>query len=119
MQSLHPLQFLKKGEVIAAIRMGLVGVNGYLELRSPFSSSFSGFSYRRLAIPCFPRGQIRSIRMGKTLAHLGPRPVVDLHCAWLKVAERVLRENVRGLSEAALLEKVGAMGQSVFGLRSQ
>ena len=42
-------------------------------------------------IPCFPRHTIGNHRMGLTLAHLGPRPVISLHTAGLKVGEIMAR----------------------------
>lgn len=35
----------------------------------------------------YPNYQVGSYRMGKTLAYLGPKPIIDLHCAGLKVGQ--------------------------------
>lgn len=35
----------------------------------------------------YPSYKVGSFRMGKTLAYLGPKPIIDLHCAGLKVGE--------------------------------
>lgn len=39
------------------------------------------------AISYYPEYTVGSVRMGKTLAYLGPKPIIDLHCAGLKVGE--------------------------------
>lgn len=48
-------------------------------------------------INCYPDYEVGSFRMGKTLAYLGPKPIIDLHCAGLKVGEMMFRENTNGL----------------------
>lgn len=35
----------------------------------------------------YPDYKVGNYRMGKTLAYLGPKPIIDLHCAGLKVGE--------------------------------
>lgn len=42
-------------------------------------------------IKYYPEYKVGSFRMGKTLAHIGPKPVIDLHCAGLKVGEIMYR----------------------------
>lgn len=43
---------------------------------------------------CFyPDYRVGSYRMGKTLAYLGPKPIIDLHCAGLKVGEIMYKGN--------------------------
>ncbi len=49
-------------------------------------------------IPCFPRHSIGTRRMGMTLAHLGPKPVISLHTAGLKVGELMARERLSNRS---------------------
>jgi hypothetical protein len=49
-------------------------------------------------IPCFPQKRVGKFRMGMTLAELGPKPVIDLHCAGLKVGEVMARARVGGKS---------------------
>jgi len=49
-------------------------------------------------IPYFPQRRLGKDRMGMTLADLGPRPVIDLHCAGLKVGEEMARSRLRGKS---------------------
>lgn len=69
----------------------------------------------RVGVRCVPGEMGRPGRMGRTLAYLGPRPVVDLHCAGLKVAERLVKERAAGLSETNLPERIGPLGQQVVG----
>jgi hypothetical protein len=47
-------------------------------------------------IPCFPQRRLGKFRMGQTLASLGPKPVIDLHCAGLKVGESMARARLSG-----------------------
>lgn len=47
-------------------------------------------------IPFFPRKKVGKSRMGMTLAELGPKPVIDLHCAGLKVGEIMARARLSG-----------------------
>jgi ubiquinone/menaquinone biosynthesis C-methylase UbiE len=49
-------------------------------------------------IPYFPQKRIGKFRMGMTLAELGPKPVIDLHCAGLKVGEVMARARQSGKS---------------------
>ena len=49
-------------------------------------------------IPFFPQKRIGKFRMGMTLAELGPKPVIDLHCAGLKVGEVMARARLNGKS---------------------
>lgn len=48
--SLHPLVFRRKGRIVAAVPFGLVERDGEKEFRSPFSSSFSGFSHQGITL---------------------------------------------------------------------
>lgn len=52
----------------------------------------------RYNIPYFPQKRIGKFRMGMTLAELGPKPVIDLHCAGLKVGEVMARARLNGKS---------------------
>ncbi|OGM11201.1 hypothetical protein A2Z22_01810 [Candidatus Woesebacteria bacterium RBG_16_34_12] len=47
-------------------------------------------------IPFFPQRRLGKFRMGQTLANLGPKPVIDLHCAGLKVGETMARARLSG-----------------------
>lgn len=49
-------------------------------------------------IPYFPQNRSGKFRMGQTLANLGPKPVIDLHCAGLKVGEVMARARLSGKS---------------------
>lgn len=53
---------------------------------------------RAAGIECFPEPPPAPGHMGWTLADLGPRPVVDLHAAGLKVGELLARARLQGLS---------------------
>lgn len=44
-------------------------------------------------ISFYPKYTVGSFRMGKTLAYLGPKPIIDLHCAGLKVGEIMNKGN--------------------------
>jgi hypothetical protein len=52
----------------------------------------------RYNIPYFPQRRVGNFRMGITLAELGPKPVIDLHCAGLKVGEVMARARLSGKS---------------------
>eukprot|EP00831_Metopus_contortus_P041236 TRINITY_DN3232_c0_g1_i10.p3 TRINITY_DN3232_c0_g1~~TRINITY_DN3232_c0_g1_i10.p3 ORF type:complete len:356 (+),score=46.41 TRINITY_DN3232_c0_g1_i10:2011-3078(+) len=41
----------------------------------------------------YPDYKVGNHRMGKTLAYLGPKPIIDLHCAGLKVGEIMYRNS--------------------------
>lgn len=41
----------------------------------------------------YPDCNVGNYRMGKTLAYLGPKPIIDLHCAGLKVGEIMYKNN--------------------------
>lgn len=43
-------------------------------------------------IKYYPEYNVGRFRMGKTLAYVGPKPVIDLHCAGLKVGELMYRD---------------------------
>ncbi|CAG0999674.1 hypothetical protein METP3_03211 [Methanosarcinales archaeon] len=47
-------------------------------------------------IPYFPKKRVGKYRMGMTLAELGPKPVIDLHCAGLKVGEIMAKARLNG-----------------------
>jgi hypothetical protein len=49
-------------------------------------------------IEYFPKKQLGRSRMGMTLADLGPRPVIELHSAGLKVGEIMARARLEGRS---------------------
>lgn len=49
-------------------------------------------------IPYFPGRRVGKFKMGMTLADLGPKPIIDLHCAGLKVGEVLARARLSGKS---------------------
>lgn len=49
-------------------------------------------------IPCYPKKYVGPLRMGMTLADLGPKPVIDLHCAGLKVGEVMAKARLNGMN---------------------
>jgi hypothetical protein len=49
----------------------------------------------------YPSHEVGARRMGQTLAELGPRPVIELHTAGLKVGETAARARRCGLDAAA------------------
>lgn len=52
----------------------------------------------RYGILHYPLKRTGRLRMGMTFADLGPRPVIDLHCAGLKVGEVMARARLHGKS---------------------
>jgi hypothetical protein len=55
----------------------------------------------------FPSVPVGPKRMSKTLAHLGPKPVIDLHAAGLKVGELMLREMRAGNDSNLVIKTLG------------
>ena len=47
---------------------------------------------RSLQIPVFPFQNGYARRMTRTLAHLGAKPIIDLHAAGLKVGENLYKD---------------------------
>lgn len=47
----------------------------------------------------YPNYKVGSFRMGKTLAYLGSKPIIDLHCAGLKVGELMYKKNVKEFAD--------------------
>ena len=47
-------------------------------------------------IPVVPSHRVGSHRMGRTFAYLGPKPVIELHAAGLKVGEVMARARLEG-----------------------
>lgn len=47
----------------------------------------------------YPNYQVGNFRMGKTLAYLGPKPIIDLHCAGLKVGELMCKNNENQITD--------------------
>jgi hypothetical protein len=57
-------------------------------------------------IPVYPDVELGPHRMAMTLAPLGPRPVVELRAAGLKVGEMMARRQLQGLNEIGRERKV-------------
>lgn len=57
-------------------------------------------------LPLHPAEPVGPHRMSRTLAHLGPRPVIELHAAGLKVGELAARARRAGLSASEAEEAV-------------
>ena len=106
-------QFIRGSDALVIADYGgpevFIGTNGQItatELRdlSPgisvlqFSGTVEVDELSELGIPCFPDGKIGIQRMGMTLADLGPKPIVDLHTAGLKVGEVMSKARLSGKS---------------------
>jgi hypothetical protein len=76
----------------------------------PFAGRVDAAALRRASIWCLPHAGREASRMSRTLAHLGVKPVVDLHCAGLKVAEIVSRHKRGDRDEDALKAALGTRG---------
>lgn len=74
-----------------------------------FAGRIAVKAIRKLGLTVFPGIELQSHRMAKTLAHLGPRPVVELHTAGLKVGEIAARnrnKNSASITSDKLIQKV-------------
>ena len=71
-----------------------------------FAGGVDGAGLGRAGVRCVPAEGCRPGRMGRTLADLGPRPVVDLHAAGLKVGAAAARGRRAGLAGRALADHV-------------
>jgi len=71
-----------------------------------FAGGVDATALGRVGLQCIPREGSAPRRMGRTLADLGPRPVVDLHAAGLKVGAAAARGRRAGLTGGALAEYV-------------
>lgn len=77
----------------------------------PFAGAVDVAALERAGVRCHPAERLEPRRMARTLAHLGPRPVIDLHAAGLKVGELAARARLRGLdADAATAAAVGHGG---------
>jgi hypothetical protein len=63
-----------------------------------FAGGIDAASVRAAGLPLWPAAPVPPRRMSRTLAALGPRPVLALHAAGLKVAELCARARLRGLT---------------------
>ena len=56
---------------------------------------------------CIPNYSLESHRMWRTLSYLGPKPVIELHTAGLKVGELMWNLAKRGLNSHQIIRKLG------------
>lgn len=112
--------FLRKADavVIADYRSAetFIGSEGHIRAEDFFEMSpgisvvqFAGKvnvkELENLGIPYFPRHEVGSHRMGLTFGDLGPKAVVSLHGAGLKVGEILARNRLKGLSFEATIQE--------------
>ena len=82
---------------------GQLSVEELLEINAGISvvhiaGKVDGDSIKKAKIPCRPLQLAKPKYMSVSTAYLGPRPVIDLHAAGLKVGEIMARARLRGLS---------------------
>lgn len=61
---------------------------------------------QRNQLSFYPNNYVGNLRMGKTLAYLGPKPIIDLHCAGLKVGEMMYKKEVLIDTEVNLFQSI-------------
>lgn len=74
-----------------------------------FAGGVDGAMLGRLGVRCVPGEGSRAGHMGRTLADLGPRPIINLHAAGLKVGAAAVHGIRLGLTGQALAEHVCRM----------
>lgn len=79
-----------------------------------FAGHVDAEALSREDIACFPPSGGVPFRMARTFAHLGVKPVIDLHAAGLKVAEVVLRIPAASRSAEAVSAALGARGSCLL-----
>lgn len=95
----------------------IIGSNGHISPKDlfKFSPSVSVIQFagkvnikelQILGIPYFPKQRVGPFKMGITLADLGPKPVIDLHCAGLKVGETMYKAKLMDLSGQSFFDYV-------------
>jgi hypothetical protein len=62
-----------------------------------------------LGIPFYPKDSVNSHQMAETFAYLGPRPVIELHAAGLKVGEVMCRLRGAGMCMEEVFERAPAL----------
>jgi hypothetical protein len=65
-----------------------------------FAGAVDSASLSSVGVPVWPPVPVPARRMVHTLGVLGPKPVVELHAAGLKVGEALHRERLAGASAA-------------------
>jgi len=76
----------------------------------PFAGHVDATALGRAGISCSPASGGAPFRMTRTFAHLGVKPVIDLHAAGLKLAELVLRIPVALRTAEAVGATLGTRG---------
>lgn len=64
---------------------------------------------KNVGIPFYPESNVNPHQMTKTFAYLGPRPVIELHAAGLKVGEVMCRLRQKGLSVEQINKQAPAL----------
>lgn len=101
----------------------IIGSEGWLKVEQlknlhpecvviPFAGNLNAESLASQGIRCHPPFSPGAYRMTHTLAELGPKPVIDLHAAGLKVGELMWRE-MQILNNAERVEKILAVKNSL------
>ena len=92
-------------ERLRAIAPGIVVV--------PFAGRVDTKALEQAGIWCLDHAGEESARMARTFSHLGVKPVIDLHCAGLKVAEIAVRQRAENATDAVLNTALGSRGHTV------
>jgi len=79
----------------------------------PFAGRVDTEALGQAGIWCLDHAGEESARMARTFSHLGVKPVIDLHCAGLKVAEIAVRQRAENATDAALNTALGSRGHTV------
>jgi hypothetical protein len=93
----------------------LIGLNGWIDAAelarlSPgcpviqFAGKMDAITLADYGIPFVPQPPVEAHHMARTLAYLGPKPVIDLHGAGLKVGE-LMRRQMLECADAAVAER--------------
>lgn len=99
---------------------GQISGNELVELSRKISVvQFAGdvdiYELDKYNISYFPKTRVGKYRMGMTMAELGPKPVIDLHCAGLKVGEIMAkaRSSGKNVEETKMLALKYSPGQEI------
>jgi hypothetical protein len=71
-----------------------------------FAGALDASGLRRCGIAVFPPQTVGPVRMARTLAHVGPRPVIELHTAGLKVGQLAAQARRRGESAIEIAQRL-------------
>lgn len=123
-------QYLKSADAVVVADYTssdiFIGNNGHISTRELFELSpaicvihFAGKidikELQKFGIPCFPNSTIGSYKMSMTLADLGPKPIIELHCAGLKIGEMMVKSKLKGMNNTEIERIVTslALGQVI------